>query len=146
MTRFDDATPTVRARMAHIRKTNSKPELIVRRLAHQLGYRFRLHRGDLPGTPDLVFPSRRKVIFVHGCFWHRHTCVAGRKEPSSRRDYWIPKLLRNASRDRETLKAIQSIGWEALVIWECEVKDEHRLKQIITAFLGPSLRASSASV
>ena len=90
--------------MALIRKRDTKPELVVRRMAHLMGYRFRLHRRDLPGTPDLVFPARRKVILVHGCFWHRHDCPLGRKAPRARPEYWIPKLARNRQRDVVTLE------------------------------------------
>jgi DNA mismatch endonuclease (patch repair protein) len=104
-----------------IRKTGTKPELIVRGLAHALGYRYRLYRRDLPGTPDLVFPGRRNVIFVHGCFWHRHNCRDGRKLPRSKAEYWKPKLARNSALDRKHLAALEAMGWDALVLWECEL-------------------------
>src|ERR1041384_5019799 len=109
--------------MRSIRKTNTRPELAVRRLAHALGYRFRLHRRDLPGKPDLVFPSRRAVIFVHGCFWHQHArCIDGRKPQSNVRN-WGPKLDRNVQRDAEHIAALAANGWRAFVIWECEAAD-----------------------
>ena len=99
----------ISTQMRSIRKTDTKPELIVRRLAHRMGFRFRLHRRDLPGTPDLVFASRKKVIFVHGCFWHQHQCTLGNKQPRTNRDYWLPKFRRNVeSRSR---KSAQGDKW-----------------------------------
>ena len=94
-------------RMQRIRKINTGPEMIVRRLVHAMGYRYRLHRSDLPGTPDLVFPSRKKVILVHGCFWHQHTCPRGDRQPSSNRAYWLPKLRRNVERDKANIRALR---------------------------------------
>src|SRR5262245_47161904 len=109
--------------MARIRKTDTRPEISVRHAVHGLGYRFRLHRRDLPGCPDLVLPRHRKVIFVHGCFWHRHHCRDGRKLPKSKPEYWGPKLERNAARDAVHVQALIEVGWDVLVLWECEVKD-----------------------
>ncbi len=123
------------AHMRRIRKTDTKPELAVRRLAHGMGYRYRLHRRDLPGTPDLVFSSRRKVIFVHGCFWHQHDCRLGQKQPSTNRDYWLPKLARNVERDAENQTRLAQLGWEALIVWECEIKNTSVLRDRIRAFL-----------
>lgn len=114
--------------MSRIRKTNTKPELVVRRLSHALGFRFRLHRSDLPGTPDLVFPRHRKVILVHGCWWHRHNCRLGRREPKSRRKYWIPKLKGNVARDRKVKRQLRRLGWSVLTVWECQTKDLQRLE------------------
>lgn len=114
---------------------NTKPELIVRRLLHRMGYRFRLHRKDLPGSPDIVLPSRKKVVFVHGCFWHRHDCRAGRKIPQVNEDYWSRKFTRTLRRDQENRLALKDLGWEHLVIWECELKDLARVKDELTAFL-----------
>lgn len=111
------------ARMARIRGKDSKPELVVRSLVHNMGFRYRLHRKDLPGTPDLVFGGRRKVIFVHGCFWHRHAdpeCRLARL-PKSRLDFWGPKLERNVERDAENSRRLQLLGWRELVIWECQI-------------------------
>lgn len=136
MVRFQPA-PEVSARMRRIRKTDTKPELIVRRLAHRLGYRYRLYRRDLPGTPDLVFPRLRKVIFVHGCFWHQHDCPLGRKQPSTNRDYWVPKLARNVERDRSARARLQNDGWRVLVIWECETRTLPRLADVLAQFLQP---------
>ena len=110
--------------------------MIVRRLAHGMGYRYRLHGKDLLGKPDLVFPARGKVIFVHGCFWHQHACPRGSRSPKSSRDYWIPKLKRNKQRDVENQARLCEMGWDVLVIWECEMKDRDALKNRIAAFLG----------
>lgn len=124
-------------RMSRIGGKDTKPEMVVRRLVHALGHRYRLHRADLPGRPDLVFPGRRKVIFVHGCFWHRHpdsSCKLARL-PKSRHEFWIPKLEANAARDIRNEKALQELGWDCLVIWECETKDRALLERKIEAFL-----------
>jgi len=128
-------------RMARIGSRDTKPEMRVRRLVHGLGYRYRLHRRDLPGTPDLVFPARRKAIFVHGCFWHRHpdsSCKLARL-PKSRLDFWIPKLGANAKRDKKNEAALKKLGWEILVIWECETKNPSFLKSKIKAFLNDEI-------
>lgn len=123
--------------MRRIRSKNMKPEMIVRRLVHGMGYRYRLHRRDLPGKPDLVFSSRRKVIFVHGCFWHQHSdpaCLDGRM-PKSNKQYWSKKLNRNKKRDKETEERLIAEGWEKLIIWECAVKDTRTLENVISEFL-----------
>jgi DNA mismatch endonuclease (patch repair protein) len=125
--------------MAKIRSGDTKPEMVVRRLLHARGYRYRLHRKDLPGKPDLVFGPRRKAIFIHGCFWHQHDapkCLDGRK-PKSNTGYWHSKLERNVERDRRHLAKLAEHGWEALVIWECQTKDTEALLRQIEAFLGP---------
>ena len=114
-----------------------KPEMAVQRITHALGYRYRLHRKDLPGKPDLVFPSRRKVIFVHGCFWHQHDhpgCPITR-HPKSNRRYWLPKLERNAARDAEHLVQLEQLGWDVLVVWECEVDAVDRTAKGVREFL-----------
>ncbi|WP_084299085.1 very short patch repair endonuclease [Bradyrhizobium sp. WSM1743] len=116
----------ISAQMRRIRKTDTRPELLVRKLAHRLGHRFRLHRRDLPGTPDLVFPSKRKIILVHGCFWHQHDCSLGRRQPQSNRDYWLPKLARNVVRDKSVQRELACLGWAVLVVWECETRDPLR--------------------
>jgi DNA mismatch endonuclease (patch repair protein) len=121
--------------MRAIRGKNTKPEIEVRRLIHGLGYRFRLHRADLPGKPDLVFPARRKVIFVHGCFWHGHACKSG-LIPNSNRDFWLPKLSKNKARDAKNLDALTQKGWKVLVIWECELRDARALCRTVKKFLG----------
>jgi DNA mismatch endonuclease (patch repair protein) len=133
---FDAVPDVIRRRMSRIRKTDSRPELIVRRLVRRLGYGYRLHRRDLPGSPDLVFAGRRKIVFVHGCFWHQHNCALGNKRPFSRQEYWLPKLERNVSRDRESQRALRQDGWEVLVVWECEVADQPGLTVKLTRFLG----------
>lgn len=122
--------------MAQIKSHSTKPEMVVRRTAHALGYRYRLHRRDLPGCPDLVFPSRRRVIFVHGCFWHRHTCSIARRVPVTRQEYWGPKLKRNVERDEAAKKALTELGWESLTIWECEISDLSELSERLRGFLG----------
>jgi DNA mismatch endonuclease (patch repair protein) len=109
--------------MRRIRSKDTTPELHVRHLVYALGYRYRLHRRDLPGRPDLVFASRRKVIFIHGCFWHQHgNCVDG-KVPKSRIDYWAAKLRANVARDLRNMLALRAIGWGVLIIWECELSN-----------------------
>ena len=124
-------------RMSLIRGKDSKPEIIVRRLVHSLGYRYRLHVKHLPGKPDLVFAGRKKVVFVHGCFWHRHnekTCALTRW-PKSRLDFWKPKLEKNQERDQSNQKQLLLLGWRYLVVWECEVRDLEKLRKRVTKFL-----------
>ena len=128
-------TPELSARMGRIRKTDTKPEMVVRRLVHSLGYRYRLHRRDLPGTPDLVFTRLRSVILVHGCFWHQHDCPLGRKQPSANSDYWLPKLAGNVKRDLIARARLQEQGWRVLVIWECETRAPTGLSDVVTRFL-----------
>lgn len=122
------------ANMRAIRSKDMKPELAVRRLVHRMGYRFRLHRHDLPGRPDMVFSSREKVIFVHGCFWHSHNCKTAHL-PKSNREYWGPKLKRNRVRDKKNVERLAASGWQCLVVWECEIGDEKVLRRRIEAFL-----------
>ena len=140
---MDSLSPIRRsANMSRIRSRDTKPELLVRQLLHRLGYRYRLHRRDLPGIPDLVFPSRRKVIFVHGCFWHQHKrCVDGRP-PKSRLEYWLPKLRRNVDRDRENMAKLRISGWTVLKLWECDILNGNKLEQRLLQFLGPAGRLS----
>ncbi|MBS5905279.1 MAG: DNA mismatch endonuclease Vsr [Acetobacteraceae bacterium] len=116
---------------------NTTPELAVRRLLHALGYRFRLHCRDLPGTPDIVFPGRCKAIQVHGCFWHQHEGCRRATVPMTRRDYWLPKLARNRERDAEAERRLASLGWDTATVWECEVADSLRLIHRLQCFLGP---------
>lgn len=134
--------------MALVKGKHTKPELRVRRRAHALGYRFRLHRRDLPGSPDLVFPGRRAVVFVHGCFWHRHPepgCWRARL-PKSRLDFWVPKLEANVARDAASLAALEALGWRVLTVWECETTPSRRaaLDARLRAFLGPPGGAGAA--
>lgn len=133
----DVFTPAQRSRvMARVKAKNTTPELKVRRLAHGMGYRFRLHRKDLPGSPDLVFPGRRKVIFVHGCFWHGHDCARGARQPKQNTEYWAKKIAGNRARDAAALSALKAQGWSALVLWECELKDADALAARLKTFLG----------
>lgn len=123
--------------MRAVRSKDTAPELKVRRLAHALGFRFRLHRKDLPGSPDLVFSARRAVIFVHGCFWHGHDCKRGAREPKTNADYWRRKISRNKDRDAQVADALVGAGWRSLVIWECEMRDKEALARRIEKFLSP---------
>lgn len=134
----DSFTPAERSRvMRAVKSGNTTPELVVRRLVHRLGYRFRLHRRDLAGSPDLVFPRLGKAIFVHGCFWHRHSCDAGRSTPASRVDYWQAKFMRNVERDKQNLRRLRRQGWSVLVVWECQTSGARgeALAKRITKFL-----------
>ncbi len=125
--------------MSRIRSRNTTPEMIVRSLVHQLGYRFRLHRRDLPGTPDLVFPSHRKVIFVHGCFWHMHRCRYGRVVPKTNYDFWQQKRMSNVLRDRRHCRALKALGWDILILWECWTRDvDRQVLPRVQAFLAGS--------
>lgn len=124
-------------RMSRVRSKNTAPELAVRRLVHAMSYRFRLHRRDLPGTPDLAFPGRRKAIFVHGCFWHRHPdpdCKLARM-PKSRQEFWKLKLEGNRARDLRNEEALAAAGWGVMTVWECELRDAASLKNKIRTFL-----------
>jgi len=133
---MDTLTPEDRRRtMAAVKATDTTPERIVRRLLHAAGYRFRLHRKDLPGKPDIVLPKRRAVIFVHGCFWHQHPNCKHAARPTSRRSYWDPKLDRNVARDARNLAALEEAGWRTLVVWECEMRDREALAHRLSAFL-----------
>lgn len=130
-------TPELRSRiMRAVKGTDTSPEMAVRRLVHAMGYRFRLHRQELPGKPDLVFPCLRKVIFVHGCFWHGHNCPRGARMPVHNRDYWQAKIARNVARDKLELRRLRALGWKCLVIWECEIRDLRRIQAAIVHFLG----------
>src|SRR5687767_9629125 len=144
---LDRLSPEERsAHMRRIRKVDTAPEVQIRRAAHALGFRFRLHRRDLPGTPDLVFPKYKKVIQVNGCFWHQHPGCKLARLPKSRLDYWLPKLRRNQARDSKNLAALQALGWEVLVVWECEIGDTDAALQLISSFLPGSIsRASTHS-
>jgi DNA mismatch endonuclease, patch repair protein len=123
--------------MRRIRNKNTKPEITLRSLLHKQGYRFRIHCKDLPGKPDIVFPGRRKVIFVHGCFWHQHSgCREGRL-PGTRLDYWRPKLKMNHERDEAAIRDLLALGWEVMVIWDCEIAVASKLEQL-HGFIGPA--------
>ena len=133
---MDTRTPEQRRRiMQAVKSKNTKPELVVRRILHGMGYRYRLHRRDLPGKPDIAFMSRRKAIFVHGCFWHGHDCPKGRL-PKSRLEYWGPKVDKNRDRDRTKEEQLRSLGWSVLVIWQCETLDLEVLAPRLQDFVG----------
>lgn len=135
---MDSLTPLQRSeRMSKVRATDTALEMVVRRLVHGMGYRYRLHRKDLPGKPDLVFPARHKVIFVHGCFWHRHGDPGCRlaRLPKSRLEFWIPKLDGNKTRDVKTQAILEGMGWSVMTIWECQIRDTKKLERSIREFL-----------
>jgi DNA mismatch endonuclease, patch repair protein len=121
--------------MAAIRSKNTRPERVVRRIAFALGFRFRLHYRKLPGSPDIAFPRLRKVVFVHGCFWHRHTCKLGQKSPRINLAYWQAKFARTLRRDSTNQTAIRSGGWDSLVIWECETHSPDLVEELLRDFL-----------
>ena len=132
---MDRLSPAQRsALMSRVRGRDTKPEHAVRSIAHRLGYRYRLHVADLAGKPDLVFPSRRKIIFVHGCFWHRHRCKRGAL-PSTNRSFWKEKLERNRSRDQKAIRTLKKAGWRVLVVWECRTRNSSALKARLGRFL-----------
>lgn len=128
--------PETRSRiMRAVKGKDTTPEMVVRRLVHSMGYRYRLHRRDLPGKPDMAFPRLRKIIFIHGCFWHGHDCARGARMPKANREYWQKKISRNASRDASSIAALQSQGWRVAVIWECELKDMAQIRGRLVKFL-----------
>jgi len=120
--------------MRSVKSKDTKPEMAVRRFVHGLGYRFRLHRKSLPGTPDLVFPRLRKVVFVNGCFWHGHDCPRGARIPKNNRDYWIAKIARNRERDKLNRKLLLAEGWGVYIVWECQINCVH-MEEKLKAFL-----------
>lgn len=124
--------------MGRVKRTGTKAELIVRSIAHRLGYRFRCDRGDLPGRPDIVFPGRRAVVFVHGCFWHRHEGCRRTTTPKTNEAFWAAKFARNVVRDRESLRSLSGLGWRTLVIWECEIRHREEVASRLKALLGPA--------
>ncbi len=128
-------TSVDRARvMRAVKSRDTKPEMIIRRLLHELGYRYRLHLPNLPGKPDLAFPGRRKIVFMHGCFWHGHDCARGARVPKDNRDYWTAKIGRNRARDAKDRDRLRDMGWAIFTVWECEIKDP-RLESRLQAFL-----------
>ncbi|MBS0480266.1 MAG: DNA mismatch endonuclease Vsr [Proteobacteria bacterium] len=122
--------------MARVKSRDTQPERIVRRVLTQLGYRYRLHRSDIPGKPDIAFIGRRKAIFVHGCFWHGHDCKRGARAPKDNAAYWSAKIARNRERDRDTLTALTALGWRSLIVWECELRAVDRLAGRLADCLG----------
>lgn len=132
----DTLTPAERSkRMSLIRGLDSEPELLLRHLVHGMGFRYRLHVKDLPGKPDLVFPAKRAVIFMHGCFWHRHADCKLARLPKSKLEFWRPKLEANRERDLLNQQKLQTLGWRVLVVWECELADTERVKTMVKEFL-----------
>lgn len=121
--------------MRAVKSADTGPELAVRRLAHHMGYRFRLHRDDLPGKPDMVFVGLRKIIFIHGCFWHGHECKRGNRIPTNNREYWLRKIGRNRERDRAASAALEKLGWEVKILWECEIADHGAILKDLRRFL-----------
>ncbi|MCZ7558536.1 MAG: very short patch repair endonuclease [Bacteroidia bacterium] len=135
---MDKVTKEVRSRnMSRIRSEDTTPELIVRRLIHRAGYRYRLHHRDLPGRPDLTFSSLKKAIFVHGCFWHRHSCSNGTVVPATRTEFWLEKFRTNVARDAAALQQLRLNGWTVLIVWECETRvgDHTQLQSRLIRFL-----------
>lgn len=122
--------------MRAVRSRDTAPEMQVRRMLHAMGYRYRLHSADLPGKPDIVFATRRRAIFVHGCFWHGHDCRRGARMPATNAAYWRAKIARNVARDRETLARLAALGWAALVVWECDLRERDALTARLRGFLG----------
>lgn len=135
---MDNLTPSERSDvMSRVGTKNTRPEIQVRKLLYRLGYRYRLHDNGLPGRPDVVFAGRRKLVFVNGCFWHRHHCKLGIRMPKSRVKFWKGKFDATVRRDRANRRKLHSHGWSILTVWECQIKDARRLEQRLTAYLGP---------
>ena len=121
--------------MRQVKSKDTRPEIVVRKLISLMGYRYRLHRKDLPGCPDLVFSVGKKVIFINGCYWHRHTCKKGRSKPETNKDFWRTKFYRTKQRDKENRKKLKKLGWQILTIWECQIKNVEKLKKMVTEFI-----------
>lgn len=124
--------------MSRIRGKDTKPEMVVRRMVHGLGFRYRLHVRELPGNPDIVLPRHHSIIFVHGCFWHSHVCRYGRVKPATHASFWQQKRSETVLRDRKNLRALRRLGWRILVVWECWLREPLSLEQRIKAFMAPS--------
>ena len=135
--RFNEicSSPERSALLARVRSKDTKPEIIVRRVLHSLGFRYSLHRRDLPGTPDIVFIGRKKAIFVHGCFWHRHDGCSRTTTPKTRTSFWEEKFNKNVVRDRINLTKLGDLGWDTMVVWECETKDTKALALRLVKFI-----------
>ena len=133
--RFDDVEPLRRRIMSAVGQRDTKPEMLVRRLLHSMNYRYRLHRKDLPGRPDIVFGARRKAIFVHGCFWHRHPGCSKASSPKTRADFWAEKFDQNVERDQQVERRLADMGWRSMVVWECETRTPDALSLKLRAFL-----------
>ncbi|MCQ2001475.1 very short patch repair endonuclease [Arthrobacter zhaoxinii] len=133
------------AHMAKIKSKNTKPELLLRKGLHALGYRYRLHERKLPGKPDLVFPSRKKVVFVNGCFWHGHDCPVGSRLPKTNTEFWRDKRAKNQARDEQQLAQLDLLGWESLVVWECDIKASQGVPAAVTEYLGGPAKAHGSA-
>lgn len=129
--------------MRAVKSRNTQPEMLVRRIVHNMGKRYRLHRADLPGKPDLTFPRLKKIIFIHGCFWHGHDCQRGAREPKENADYWRQKIKRNRERDAKIQETLRTMGWSILVLWECQLKNREALGHKLTQFLSDHLGEGS---
>lgn len=121
--------------MSQVSGKNTKPEIIARSLLHRMGYRFRLHRSDLPGKPDITLPKHKKIVFVHGCFWHSHENCLRAKRPTTNKKFWYEKLDKNRLRDEENVRKLEQLGWDVLTVWTCEIRNTDKLKQKLLAFM-----------
>lgn len=143
--RVDNLTRTQRsACMASVKSTNSRPEMVVRRLVHSLGCRYRLHHRELPGTPDIVLRRYRSVIFVHGCFWHMHCCKRGKSTPRTNAEFWRTKREKTRIRDRHNIADLRREGWRVLVVWECQTRDHVNLAERLSTFIKGGERSPGA--
>ena len=134
---MDPLTPEQRRyTMSRVHGKDTKTELLVRGLLYKLGYRYRLQGRDLPGNPDIVFRSKKKVIFIHGCFWHGHDCRSGKKQPKTNEEYWLPKLAKTRARDAQNQTKLLELAWDYLILWECQLKDKEALTEKIRKFMG----------
>ncbi|WP_256326113.1 very short patch repair endonuclease [Sphingomonas sp. NFR15] len=143
--KFENVSPERSRLMARVKGKDTKPELLVRRALHALGYRFRLHRRELPGRPDIVLPRYRTAIFIHGCFWHRHPECSKASMPKTRVDFWREKFETNIDRDGRNIAALRELGWQVLVVWECETKQIEELTLRLAAALGRREHADGES-
>lgn len=134
---YEHVAPQTRRRMLAVRRRDTAPELLVRHILHAMGYRFRLHRKNLPGSPDIVLPRHRKIVFVHGCFWHGHNECKRATRPVNNADTWAAKIEGNRRRDQRNLDALRALGWDVLVVWECELRDATFLEKRLRTFLQP---------
>ncbi|MEZ6164916.1 MAG: DNA mismatch endonuclease Vsr [Phycisphaerales bacterium] len=132
----DTVDPARSRNMSRIRHRDTKPELLVRSMLHRMGYRFRVQGKGLPGRPDIVFSARKKVIQIHGCYWHRHDCTNGRYMPSTRTEFWAEKFRSNVERDKRNLKKLEAMGWSCLTLWECEIADDAPTQRRLARYLG----------
>lgn len=144
---MDSLAPDRRSEnMRQIRGRDTAPELAIRKLCREIGFtRYRIHRKDLPGKPDLAWVGRKLAVFVHGCFWHGHDCAEGIRKPKSNLDYWIPKIERNQQRDAENITTLRTDGWNALVIWECEINERGRVSKRLQKFLSTHISSNRSS-